>query len=290
MIKEGLHYLLERCIERKPQVAEELHIEGQRATQVLVPEGYELQVLSADHKFGHPEFVKALVETASVESFIRYIENTLGEGVTIFIDRTVDSGKIAMRMIAFMDFNTPEKPGNLFHVVRLTMEYSDQMDVWIKHHNQWMTQVEFAEFIEDNGTDVVQPDTATMLEIAQTLTGTVRSNFDHSERLQNGDTKLLWTKSTDATARGKDGEIEIPPKFTILCPVYVGQMATQIPIRLRFRINEDGVTFKYLLPRQADLLLPQQKDVIENVQERLKDIATVYEGTYQDKNDGSIPF
>lgn len=110
-----------------------------------------------------------------------------------------------------------------------------------------MTQEAFAEFLEDNLTDIVKPEAADLLEMAQLLTGTKGVTFKSGKNLKTGAIDFAYTEAIDAGGR-RDGDMKVPDHFVIgLCP-FVGSAGVEVKARLRFRISDSGkLSFLYLL-------------------------------------------
>jgi hypothetical protein len=115
-----------------------------------------------------------------------------------------------------------------------------------------MTQRDFGEFIEDMAHTIVSPDSATMLEVATTLTARRTINFDSRARLDNGDMAFGFVEETTARAGRAGQTIEIPTRFVIRTPIFQGGDLFEIEARLRFRPDGDGVRMGYRLLRQTD--------------------------------------
>jgi uncharacterized protein YfdQ (DUF2303 family) len=99
---------------------------------------------------------------------------------------------------------------------------------------------------------IIRPDSATMLEVATTLTGKRSLDLDSRTRLDNGDIGFKFVEETTARAGRGATEVEIPTVFTIRVPIFLGGEPVEIDARLRFKADQDGVRMGYRLLRWKD--------------------------------------
>lgn len=119
-----------------------------------------------------------------------------------------------------------------------TCPQSVEWATWKAKSGQQMSQVTFAQFIEDNLPDIAQPPAAEMLEVSRTLEAKKKVNFAQGIRLSNGQNELTYEEQIEGTA-GK-GKFKIPEEFTIGIPVLEGGLRYAVQCRLRYRIADGG--------------------------------------------------
>lgn len=147
------------------------------------------------------------------------------------------------------------------HTARLTLTTHPDWSAWKTRDMGSATQsgrtgmypqAAFGEFIEDMAHTIIRPDSAEMLEIALTLTGKRSLDFGSRHRLDNGDTAFTFVEETTARA-GRGGQtIEIPNRFTIRVPIFLGTEPVEVEARLRYAADGDGVRMGYRLLRWMD--------------------------------------
>jgi uncharacterized protein YfdQ (DUF2303 family) len=113
-------------------------------------------------------------------------------------------------------------------------------------------QQAFGEHIEDLAHTIVDPDSATMLEVALTLTARRSIDLDSGHRLGDGNVSFKFVEETTARAGRGASEIEIPERFTIACPTVEGGEPVRVEARLRWRGDQNGVRMGYRLLRVKD--------------------------------------
>lgn len=147
--------------------------------------------------------------------------------------------------------NDDEDPGTAGwrdNRVTIQLVQTEEWKAWIAKNGELMPQREFAEFIEDHFRAIVNPDAATMLEIAQSLEATSHLRVKSSQRLRDGQRKLVYEEDTQARA-GAEGDLEVPETLEIALVPWRGRGDTRIPMtaRLRFRTTGGNVTMGYKL-------------------------------------------
>lgn len=116
---------------------------------------------------------------------------------------------------------------------------SPEWKAWTGKNKAIMTQADFAQFIEDNLPDVVEPSAAAMLEMSRSLQAKKKVSFASGIRLDNGQTQFTYEEKIDGSA-GSKGQLQVPEVFTIGVPVFEGGPRYAVKARLRYRISDQG--------------------------------------------------
>ena len=194
-----------------------------------------------------PKFHDRLIAFTSVESLVSYLQDFSdshpnmraygnSKGITVVLDD--DKGKQVGRNLFEASFNP-----------NLTEEWK----LWNKCSDQLVSQEDFANFIEENAEDIIEPDGAKMLEIVSTLQSLVRSEFKSAVTLGNGNRKLTFEESSSDRA-GEHGELEIPSEFTIRLQIFENINTTvKLKAKFRYRRSRSGIQmgFKLIRPNNA---------------------------------------
>ncbi|MFC9847760.1 DUF2303 family protein [Streptomyces sp. NPDC060223] len=139
---------------------------------------------------------------------------------------------------------------------------------WLSKDGKLLDQDPFANFLEDQLPYLETPDSATMLEIAQSIKASTKAEFQSSSRLQSGERKLIYTEDTKATAGGK-GEIAIPETFTIVVPPFEGADAYRMTARFKYRIDRGVLLLGYKLEQPEERVKAAFADVLTDIAEGL---------------------
>lgn len=140
------------------------------------------------------------------------------------------------------------------HRLVLGFQFSTAWKAWTSFDGQQMPQEAFAEFLEDNRADIVEPAAAEMLEIASSLQASTKAEFQSGIQLSNGQRKLSYVEDTTAKA-GQRGDLTIPTEIALGIRVFEGaDLADRVTARFRYRINAGKLTLHYKLDRPADVI------------------------------------
>jgi uncharacterized protein YfdQ (DUF2303 family) len=119
--------------------------------------------------------------------------------------------------------------------------------------SRYSDQTDFAEFIQDHITNFVEPNGATMLELAESFQTKTSVDFDSSHRVKSGETQLSYIENTQASA-GRKGELTIPDTFRLGVQVHERGPAFAINARFRYRIVNKSLRLGYRLERPGDVV------------------------------------
>lgn len=203
-----------------------------------------------DHRYlPHPVRKTGNYQVTQVGSFVDYLARHGGDQTEVTVTTANQS------VTAVIDSHGPEFAGHEEHSLLMQFPKSEQWNVWHGSNGRSMKQRDFAEFIEDNLVDIIEPAGADMLEIVSSLSATTRATFHSAHRLSDGSTELEWTQEVDAKAGTKKaGKVEIPGSFIIAIPLFRGGSAWKVEARFRYRVSEGTLSMSYHLQRPTDLL------------------------------------
>lgn len=213
---------------------------------VVIPNDYKVQnvtdLIYNEHN-ERPERKAGTIKVLDAPSFCEYFTAFHDEHSRVFADETTD------RVLAILDYHGAgdNAPRWGKHRIELTLRHSEEWKKWSAKDGERQTQTEFAEFIEDNGPDIVTPEAATMLEVARDLSAKIDADFGSAVRMQNGSVQFKYSEQVKGTYGS--GQVEVPERFVISIPVHVGSDRVSVTARLRYRINSGKLTFWYDLLR-----------------------------------------
>lgn len=207
-----------------------------------LPPGYAVHDL--EKMLPTPTRRRGRVALRDMESFCRMVDEQGDDHTRLY--GTYDPPSFT----AIFNDHLKDAPGWRDHSATYACPLSVEWKTWTGSNKKQMSQVDFAQFIEDNAPDMVTPDSASMIEIARTLEAKKQVNFASGVRLDNGETQFTFEETVQGTA-GK-GRFAIPETFTIAIQVFegMGVAKNQIRARLRYRISNEGkLTLWYDLDR-----------------------------------------
>lgn len=195
---------------------------------VVVPEGYE--VADLERLCERPAHKRGSVTLRDAESFIAYFKlHQLGSTIWGTIDPP--------RFVAVLDDHRRDEPGWREHTATYTCPISKEWAIWSRNSGKGCAQTEFAQFIEDNLPDVIEPEAAQILEISRSLTAKKKVDYTSAVRLANGEVQFIYQEEIQGTTQ--KGQLQIPEEFVIAIPVFENGPRYKLTARLRYRIAED---------------------------------------------------
>lgn len=136
---------------------------------------------------------------------------------------------------------------------------------WTGADGRKMNQADFAQFIEDNLPDIVEPAAATMLEVSRTLEAKKKVNFASGIRLSNGQQEFTYEEQIQGTAQ--KGRLQVPEVFFLGISVFEGGPRYRVPARLRYRISDGGaLTMWFDLERPHKIIEDAVTEIVNAVQ------------------------
>lgn len=202
----------------------------------------EAQQANPDRKTGH-------VTAADASSFAAYVARHRQDDTEIW--GAADGKSVTAIINAHAEGNGPA--GWRDHTATLTLTRSDDWDDWTLRDGKWLSQSDFAEFVEAHLPNFIDPRGADVLEMAQEFRARKSVRFDSSKRVKSGQTQITWHEDIDAKV-GK-GSIDIPDVLTLAMQVYERGETFGLTARLRYRINDGSLMLGFVLDRPRDVLM-----------------------------------
>jgi uncharacterized protein YfdQ (DUF2303 family) len=241
---QALHDLL--------QQTKTLDVEG--VPVIVAPPGFQVQTLERLQEISAPRGIKRQATANDVRGFIDYVNLYKVENVT-----HVYAGAAATPMLlARIDDHAPDAPSHVLHSAAFSCPTTHEWNVWTKGANQRFGQVEFAEFVERNVRDIIEPNGATLLTAVLNFQDHGSAKFQSAVRLANGRVQFSFIEKDEAD------KMEFPERLKLALPVFEGaDGAYQLAVKLRYRIKRDddsgSLILWYELDR-PDLVLRQAYD------------------------------
>ena len=162
-------------------------------------------------------------------------------------------------IIGIIDYDAPDKPAWSDHKVGYNCPLYTEWKTWQQNDRKKMNQEDFAEFIENNMRDFVNPNGATMLEIATKFKVIRKASFGSSIRLASGEVQFQFSEEN------QKGTIEIPETFSLgLAPFKSGQKYS-LDARLRYRVREGTLVLWYELIDAEQVIDDAFANIADNV-------------------------
>jgi uncharacterized protein YfdQ (DUF2303 family) len=236
----------------------------------VVPEGSgSARVLTFDgEEFSDaPRRKRGTATFHDVTSFLEYSVVHWTDGSACWVDTAVPS------IVAVLNGDGPGRPGWGDHRARFAPRPHREWNAWAQVEAKgWIAQGDLADFIQQWLHTIVEPDGATLLELAQEFQATIAAKFQSGARLASGARQLVYTEDVAA----KSGSVEIPESFTVQVTPMEGADPVLMRVWLRFRVRDGALSFRLLRDRADDIL---EANIVANAGTVADRLDPVYFGT-----------
>lgn len=216
--------------------------------------------LTGAHHTGRLERKTGTTTVRDAASFLTYYGKHHDDATEVYSDVE------ALSVTAVLDAHAADAPRFGDHRLVLSLRRTKAWQQWLTLDGHLVSQDEFANFLEDHLPELVDPDAATMLEIAQSIKATTKAEFQSGTRLQSGERKFVFTEDTKATA-GAKGDLTIPEVFEIAVAPFEGAAAYKMRARFRYRIDRGHLTLGFKLEQPEERAKAAFADVLTAIAE-----------------------
>ena len=225
---------------------------------VTVPAGASVTVIDRDldQYRDHPRRATGRFTVRTVASLVAYLEkHSLPE-----TELWANQDTVSVQAVINAHQGTDSDAGWSDHRVTLQLKKTPAWLAWEGISGKLMSQVDFAEFIEQRTVDFTSPAGADVLELAQSFQAAKSGRFESSQRLSSGETTLVYVEDVTAAA-GKKGNIAIPDIIELALIPFEGGDAYKVRARFRYRLDGGRLLLGVVLERPEDVL----KDAFDQV-------------------------
>ena len=208
----------------------------------FVPHGFELREITS--RFVLPPHIEQALTVDDADSLIAYCNRFSDERSVIVADLD------ALTIGAVLDWHSANNDVSALasmpcaHRAALKLRNSEEFARWAAIEGKLHSQMEFAEFLDENSSDIVDPDPAVMIEIARDLEATQGVAFKAGTRLQTGERSFRYETETHVK-----GDLVVPQRFRLAIPLFFGEEPTEIEASFRFRPQPDGLKLGFVWRR-----------------------------------------
>jgi uncharacterized protein YfdQ (DUF2303 family) len=223
----------------------------------VVPKNYEVK--SLEEFLPHPLRIEEKVSLQDADSFIAYVNSFKTAPSRIFFNVEDEEFR------AILDYHETERPSWCGHVAMFKPRRSEEFKAWMDSNRKQMTQIEFARFLEERLGDIVEPNSAEMLQVALSFEAKKTVDFASGARLNNGQVQFQYDEIVRGTTQ--KGTIEVPEAFVLGIPIHVNGPAYRIDVRLRWRLQESKLVFWYEIVRPHRFIEDALKEIRQRVEQ-----------------------
>jgi uncharacterized protein YfdQ (DUF2303 family) len=205
---------------------------------VFVPNGMALRDITDPHRLS-PR-AAAAVSLDEKRSLVEYLSRFVLKGSVLIADFDT------LSITAIIDYHEESADmaagsvGSVSHMAKFALRPSEEFARWDGFEGELHSQAEFAAFLEENAVDVVEPNSATLIEISRDLEAVQDVNFKSSTRLGSGDRSFTYENETKTK-----NDVVVPTKFMLNIPLYQGESPVKLTAALRFRVTATGLVLGF---------------------------------------------
>lgn len=239
----------------------------------IVPAGYKVENVDLEairEKYReNPTRKVGTVHVLDVASFIEYFTKHGSEDSEVWVN--------GRRVQGVLDAPSSDAAGWCQHRVVLDLTASSEWARWINISGKLLDQTDFADFLEANAINVVDPSMGIMLEVAKSLEATKSVDFKSAYRTQDGQRGFKYVETSTAKA-GQAGDLEVPSNITLALRVFQGMPPQDVSARFLYRLRSDGLSLGIVIDRAADIVEGALADVKDHLEVELP-FGAIFAGT-----------
>lgn len=184
-----------------------------------------------------PTAIRGKYSFSRQTSFIDYVKEHKVPATRIYVTS-------ATVIIAVINHAAKGDPQWNDHQAELTLKQTPQWNVWKGQSGKSMNQRDFAQFIEDNASDIIEPKGAELLDLIRTIKASQTLELG-GEVNEKGDLTSQIFELRANTKTGARLDIELPGSFKIALSPYEDGSIAAIECRLRFKIEAPKMSLSY---------------------------------------------
>lgn len=231
----------------------------------LLPSGWTASGLTNMVPPRPPEFRRAAVNLQCVGSFVDYVKRFGGEDTVIYID----AEKFSMEVV--IDDGTRKTPGRRVNRATYQTVLDERFVDWSNWcKKDWIPRKTFIEFLEDHDSDFLTPSGGEMKTLAKNLDVKRSTEFLAVERDDSAANDMNLVFKTETT---ENGQMKLPRELVIALPIFRQGQRWQIPVRLKFDINETGLCFRMRMHERQRLIDNAWQAVANDLAQQLGHVA-----------------
>ena len=259
-----------------------------RGQLVALPKGMVLQDLRGflDTRLEAPRRTKGTARHTTLASFIdavnrfKVLDGETRMGTSVF---AIDDMS-APKLLCVVDYHGHDDPRWGEHLIEYAFPLSDEWRAWDAAFKKSMSQSDFAAFLEDRITDVIEvgavgergqrmaeslglslAGSASILALSRGISIKAETKVQSVTNLSTGEGKILFEEKHHDEA---GGAVKVPGGFVIGIPVVRGGPLFQVFSRIRYRLSGGAVVWSFTPHRQDAVFRAAFEEACGEVREK----------------------
>lgn len=237
--------------------------------RIALPPEWTLEEIDNENLLAKPSRKSGIVTLDDIDSFNEYVIRHKLPSTTIYCKSNYAQGQV--NFVGILNDHDGNKDGQEWrdHVATYQSAQSEEWKRWTKYDKQPFSQIEFAEFLENNLQDIASvqgmPSGQQLLEMAISFEANQDMRFKSAVRLQNGGVDLSFTQDdNDQTLK----KMKMFERLSIGIPVFWNTSPYRLDARLRYRVKDGKLFFWYELIRADKVVEDATKTLINTIKEK----------------------
>lgn len=237
--------------------------------RIALPPEWSVEEIDNEHLLDKPSRKHGLIVLDDTDSFNEYVIRHKQPSTTIYCKSNYSIGQVHFVGILNDHDGTVSGQDWRDHIAKYQPAASEEWKRWTKSDKQLFSQIEFAEFLENNLQDIASvqgmPSGQQLLEMAISFEANQDMRFKSAVRLQNGGVDLSFTQDdNDQTLK----KMKMFERLSIGIPVFWNTSPYRLDARLRYRVKDGKLTFWYELIRADKVVEDATKTLINAIKEK----------------------
>lgn len=192
------------------------------AFQVL-PEGYKVVVPDLEKHAAAPYRKRGRATFTELDSFIAYLRTHRIDGSEVFATSNDHC------LLARINGHSNLEPGWGDHQALFSMRFTPSWTAWTGFANNNLSQIDFANFLEDRIGDIAEPPGADLFEMIRALRIHVNATWENVVNTQHNGVQFRWTEDVST------GDVVLPEKLSLVLAPFDGADPVEVVAKLRFK-------------------------------------------------------
>lgn len=184
-----------------------------------------------------PRRASGNVTLQAVADFLAYVRRHETEHTVVFHDT---SG----HMRAVLNHHATADPGWRDFTAYLDRETTPAYRAWMRAAQAALSQVDFANFLEERLGEIAEPDGAGLLDAAEHFRAHTIISFRSQNKLANGQRQLEYVEQVEGGE--STGKVTMPERLRVVLQPYHDSERITVDVRLRWRVVDRAVRFALL--------------------------------------------
>lgn len=255
----GLEHLINHVAENVPEVFKPQIVQLPGGAQLLARHR-DLITQDLNEFLERPLSFKQSIRLVDVDSFAAYYKRFATSDTIIVAD--VEKSIIT----ASFDYGEDSsKPGWKRHHAMLILRKTPDYEKWCDAHGMRYSQEEFADFIQDMSHTVIEPTSASIIDMATNLRLQSSRSFTGKVNRSNGSMILSYTN--DVKSGDGQQEASVPEKIHIAVYPYYASKVESVIVNLKVRLNQGSPFFIPELDQHWKFEYDAFNEVVKRVEE-----------------------